>query len=118
MSTKTTMATACAALLWASAAIVLAQETNAGNEKRAQGCCMAACEHASATDGSGARHCSGTKDGSGATRCSLTGRIMHAGCCTEKDGKTHCTDAHQGMESCCCAPATDDTQESGDEAQK
>ena len=113
MSIKTMMATACAALLSASAMSVLAQDTNTGNEKPARGCCMSAC----------ARHGS-AKDGSGKMRCSLTGRIMDTCCCTEKDGKLHCTLADKDVESCCCAPVTDDTYKtdeapkSGDEAQK
>ena len=113
MSIKTMMATACAALLSASAVSVLAQDANTGNEKPAQGCCMSAC----------ARHGS-PKEGSGKMRCSLTGRVMDTCCCVEKEGKMHCTLADKDVETCCCAPVTDDTEKTdqadkpGDEAQK
>ena len=113
MSIKSMVATACAALLSASAVSVRAQDTNTGNEKPARACCMSACAgHHSA------------KDGSGKMRCSLTGRIMETCCCVEKEGKLHCTLADKDVETCCCAPVTDDSEKteeatkSGDEAQK
>jgi hypothetical protein len=108
MSIKTMMATACAALLSASAVSVLAQDTNTGNEKPAQGCCMNAC----------------AKRASAKMRCSLTGKVMETCCCVEKEGKMHCTLTDKDVETCCCAPVTDDTEKKdqadkpGDEAQK
>ena len=118
MSIKTMMATACAALLSASAVSVRAQDTNTGSEKPAQGCCMPACAQRASGEHTPGPHAPGKM------RCSLTGKVMETCCCVEKEGKMHCTLADRDVETCCCAPVTDDTEKtdqtdkSGGEAQK
>src|SRR5881397_2372588 len=104
MSIKTMMATACAALLSASAVSVRAQDTNTGNEQPARGCCMSACAQRAPGE-----HASG-QQGSGKMRCSRTGKVMETCCCVEREGKMHCTLADKDVEACCCSPVTDDTE--------
>ena len=41
-------------------------------------------------------------------RCSLTGKVVDACCCVEREGKTHCTLADKDVAECCCTPVEDD----------
>lgn len=87
MSIKRLLATACGALLAASAMTALAGDTK--TEDATKACCTAAC----------------AKHASGKMRCSLTGKTVETCCCVQKEGKLHCTLADKDVDTCCCRPA-------------
>lgn len=93
MSIKSLMATACGALLAASAMSALAEDTKTEDGKKI--CCTAAC----------------AKHASGKMRCALTGKTVETCCCVQKEGKLHCTLADRDVETCCCKPVTDENDE-------
>ena len=44
-------------------------------------------------------------------RCSLTGRVVDACCCLEREGKTHCTLAGKDVATCCCRRVADESKQ-------
>ena len=44
----------------------------------------------------------------GRLRCSLTGQVVDACCCVQREGKTHCTLAGKDVPTCCCRPVDDE----------